>query len=263
MHMASRYLAMPLCVVIASCVAISTDEQINYGLSHYNMGLYNRAIPPLRSAADSLEGKNPPDPRLVDVLIALGVMAQGTGREDLAGGFYPRALKAAEALKPADTVRLRNSLVHLGTFYIEDRPFDAVVLLERAEKLSRTNDDRVVHAIDLDNLAQAHQSLKQYPQAIALSIEALHIVEQNPQQKYAARTKGVVLYSLALSYSEIGDVKRAEALFKQSLAILRSAPDEVEAWRLRTVTTNYAQLLRRSGRALEADELERRSEGQK
>jgi tetratricopeptide (TPR) repeat protein len=261
--MASRYLAAAICVVVAGCVAISTDEQINYGLNHYDMGLYNRAIPPLMSAAESLEGKNPPDPRLVDVLIALGVMAQGTGRGDLAGDFYPRALRVAEMLKPADSVRLRNSLVHLGTFYIDDRPSDAVVLLERAEKLSGTIDDQVIHAIDLDNLAQAHQSLKQYPQAIALSTEALRVVEQHPQQRYAARTKGVILHSLAMSYSDTGDVTQAETLFNQSLLVLRSAPDEVEAWRLKAVTTHYAQLLRRTGRALQADELERQIEGQK
>ena len=259
--MAPRYLAAVVCVVATGC-AMNTDQQIAYGLNHYNMGLYNQAIPPLMSAADSLEGKAPPDPRLVDVLVALGVMAQGTGRGDLAKDFYPRALKAAEALKPADTVRLRNSLVHLGTLYIEDRPSDAVVLLERAEKLSRGMDDQVIHAIDLDNLAQVHQSLKEYPRAIALSTEALRVVEQNPQQKYAGRTKGVILYSLALSYRDMGDVKQAEALFKQSLSVLRAAPD-VEAWRIKTVITNYAQLLRRTGRGQEAAQLERQIESTK
>jgi tetratricopeptide (TPR) repeat protein len=251
------------CLVVAGCVAISTDEQVNYGLNHYNMGLYNRAIPPLMSAAESLEGKSPRDPRLVDVLIALGVMAQGTSRNDLAGDFYPRALKAAEMLEPPDNVRLRNSLVHLGTFYIEDRPSDAIALLERAEALSRGIDDKVIHAIDLDNLAQAYQSLKQYPKAIALSTEALGVVEQNPQQRYAARTKGVILHTLAMSYSDAGDVKQAEAFFKQSLSVLRSARDDVEAWRLKTVISHYAQLLRRTGRTQEADELERQIEGQK
>jgi tetratricopeptide (TPR) repeat protein len=262
MHKTSRYLAA-VCIFAAGCVAVSTEDQINYGLNHYNMGLYNRAIPPLMSAAESLEGKNPPDPRLVDVLVALGVMAQGTNRRDLAADFYPRALKAAEALKPPDAIRLRNSLVHLGTFYIEGRPSDAVVLLERAEKLSRGIDDQVIHAIDLDNLAQAHQALKQYPQAIALSTEALRIVEQNPQKQYATRTKGIVLHSLAMSYDESGDVKQADVLYKQSLSVLRSAPNEVEAWRLKTVTADYAQLLRRTGRAHEADELEREVAGQK
>ena len=262
MHKASRYLTAAF-VIVAGCVAISTEDQINYGLNHYKMGLYNRAIPPLMSAAESMEGKDPPDPRLVDVLIALGVMAQGTGRRDLAADFYPRALKAAETLSPPDTVRVRNSLVHLGTFYIEGRPSDAVALLERAEKLSRGIDEQVIHAIDLDNLAQAHQALRQYPRAIALSMEALRVVEQHPQQRYATRTKGVILHSLAMSYSDAGDAKRAEALFKQSLSVLRSAPNEVEAWRLKTVTTDYAQLLRRTGRAQEADELERQNEGQK
>ena len=76
----------------------STDQQVNYGLNHFRMGLYNQAIPPLRSAADTLERKSPPDPRLPEIFIALGEMAADTTRPDLAEGFYKKALKAADEL---------------------------------------------------------------------------------------------------------------------------------------------------------------------
>ena len=66
--------------LLSGCVTLSTERQINYGLNHYEMGLFNHAIPPLVSAAESLEKKSPPDPRLVEVLIALGEMAAGTKR---------------------------------------------------------------------------------------------------------------------------------------------------------------------------------------
>src|SRR6185369_7189916 len=82
-------------LAICGCHYFSTEDQINYGLNHYKMGAYGEAIPALISAARSLEKENPPDPRLVDVLLALGSMAESERRDDLAADFYPRALKAA------------------------------------------------------------------------------------------------------------------------------------------------------------------------
>ena len=122
---------------LAGCAYTSTEQQINYGLNHYRMGLYDQAITPLVSAAESMEKQSPPDARLVDVLLALGDMAQAKDRKDLAAGFYPRALKAAEAVTPADNTRLRNALVGTGLFYTYNgRPRDALPLLEQAGVLS-------------------------------------------------------------------------------------------------------------------------------
>lgn len=243
--------------LLSGCVILSTERQINYGLNHYKMGLFNHAIPPLVSAAESLEKKSPPDPRLVEVLIALGEMAASTKRNDLAADFFPRALKAAEALKPQDNVRLRNSLVHLGNFYLAGRAAEAVPLLTRAEVISRTLEDQVLHAIDQDNLALAYQGTKDYARANALSLQALETLKNVKTGNLVPRTKGIILYNLGYSHMETGRYKEAEAHFKESLALLQSDPAGVESWRVKTVIKAKADLFRRTGRNKEADDLEK------
>lgn len=240
-------------------MSASTEGQINYGLNHYKMGLYGHAIPPLMSAANSLEKTVPTDPRLVDVLIALGEMAQNDNRKDLANDFYTRALKAAESLKPQDTVRLRNSLVYLGTFYLNERPSDAIPILTRAEEISRTFENQVLHAIDLDNLALSYSHIKDHPRASTLSLQALAIINKITTRAFAIRTKGVILYNLGYSEMELGSFQEAETHFKESLLVLQSDAKNVEMWRVKTVIKGYAKLLRRTGRTQEATEMEKQS----
>ena len=202
-----------LSLVLPGCHYFNTESQINYGLNHYKMGLYNQAIPPLISAAKSLEGEDPPDPRLVEILLALGDMADSEKRNDMAADFYPRALKAAEALKPVDNERLRNALVHTGMFYsYHERAAEAVPLLEHAAALSARFDDQEFYAIDLDNLACAHQNQKQYEKAVELQSKALKIADKLPTAKYP--NKGTILHNLGSSYMELGRFKEAETSLK-------------------------------------------------
>src|SRR5262245_10277070 len=98
--LACRVLMLALSTLVVGCA--STEQQINYGLNHYELGLWGPAtIRPLVSAANSLEKTSPPDPRLPRILLALGTMAESHKRDDLAEDFFRRALKAAEALRPA------------------------------------------------------------------------------------------------------------------------------------------------------------------
>lgn len=223
------------------------------------MGLYSHAIPPLVSAADALEKTAPTDPRLVDVLIALGEMAQNDKRKDLASDFFTRALKAAESLNPQDKTRLRNSLVHLGSFYQLERPSDALPILIRAVEISKTFENQVLHAIDLDNLALSYSNNKDHARASAISHQALAIIDKITTGKFVIRTKGVILYNLGYADMELGRFPEAEAHFKESLLTLRSDPKNIESWRVKTVLKGYADLLRRTGRVQEATALEKQS----
>jgi len=111
-------LVLALSTLVAGCLASSTEQQINYGLNHYEMGLWGSAtVRPLVSTANSLEKANPLDPRLPRILLALGTMAESHKRDDLAEDSFRRALKAAEALRPVDEAQTRNALVDLGLFY--------------------------------------------------------------------------------------------------------------------------------------------------
>src|SRR5258708_28522818 len=131
--------SIALTIVLSGCLYVSTERQINYGLNHYEMGLYDLAIPPLVTAAESLEKGSPPDARLVDVFLALGDMAVKKDRKDLATGFYARALRASETLKPTDNKRLRNVLVTSVMFYTYNGlPKDDLPLLQPAAAISST-----------------------------------------------------------------------------------------------------------------------------
>jgi tetratricopeptide (TPR) repeat protein len=161
----------------AGCLLLSTDHQVNYGLNHYMMGLDHLAIPPLLSAAESLEKESPPDRRLPQVLTALGDMAARDKRP--AQEFYARALKAATALEPSDDNILRNTLVAAGRFYLgQKRAADAVPLFEQAAQISARNPrfSRTLHAIDIDNLGLAYSEQGRYDQGMALSLRALRVL---------------------------------------------------------------------------------------
>ena len=247
-------IASTFSALLSGCHYFSTESQINYGLNHYRMGLYNQAIPPLLSAAKSLEDDSPTDPRLVDVLIALGMMAMAQKRDDLAVDFFPRALKAAETLQPPDDTRLRNALVHAGMYYSgHERAHEAVPLLERAAAISQKFDDQELHAIDLDNLGNAHQTLKQYEKAVELQLKSLEVANSLSAPKFP--TRATILHNLGRSYMEQGKLKEAEPLLKEALDILSAGGPEVEAWRVKTAKKSYAELLRRTGRSAEADRL--------
>lgn len=242
-----------LCIALSGCVYFSTDRQISYGLNHYKMGLPGHAIPPLIEAARSLEKEDPPDPRLVDVLIALGNMAHQDKRNDLAADFFSRALKAAEALHPSDRQRLRNALVNGGNFKLQlGRPAEAQPLLQRAVAISRDDDQPILHAIDLDNLAQAHSGLGEFQTAIGLHREALDIAMRTSDAPNLARTRGTILHNLGNDYAQLGRMEDAEACLRQSIAILSAGGREVEAWRIERARTGYAELLHKSGRDKEA-----------
>jgi tetratricopeptide (TPR) repeat protein len=152
-------------------------------------------------------------------------MAESHKRDDLAADFFRRALKAAEALRPVDEAQTRNALVDLGLFYTrKGRETEAVPLLERAAGISAGLAQRYLYAIDLDNLAIALDQQKRHSEANALSMKALAVLDSVPPGGMEDRTRGVV-----------------------------------ESWRLRTVLSNYADLLRRTGREAEAQALERRA----
>lgn len=242
--------------LLCACSTLSTEQKVNYGLNHYQMGAYQQAIPTLLSAAESLEKETPKDPRLIDVLIALGDMARSDKRQDLALDFYTRALKTAEELKPQDTKRLRNALVNFSLFKVEDHPAEAIPLLQRAEQISRNYEDRILNIIDQDNLALAYQANKEYERANKISQQALVSLNEIKTGKLLNRTRAVILHNLAYNEMEMARFGDAEVHFKESLAVMRSAPNEIESWRLKRVKTSYAILLRKMGREADAVAME-------
>ena len=249
-------------MILSGCQYFSTDSQINYGMNHYKMGLYDRAIPYLLSAVKELENKEPTDPRLPQILIALGNMAISTKEENRVEDFFQRALKAAEKLTPTDTVQIRNALVHLGLYYhAHDREQEAVPLLKRASLISEDSANQVLYAIDLDNLGQAIDKLGRHEEANQLSLKALNVLDSLTQGEEEVKARGVILYNLAWSYMTQQKFSDAEQLYKQALNLLEDkASAQVESWRIKTVLKGYAKLLRQTNRIEEAKTLESRAD---
>lgn len=245
-----------------NCQYFSTDSQINYGLNHYKMGLYDRAIPFLLSAVEDIENEEPTDPRLPQVLIALGNMATNKKDEARAEDFFRRALKAAEKLSPVNNVQIRNSLVHLGLFYrARDRAKEAVPLLKRATTISEEATNKVLFAIDLDNLGLAIDQLGRHEEANQLSLKALDVLDSLTPSNEDAKTRGVILYNLAWSYMNQKRYTEAEKLYQKSLALLEDESlGPVENWRIKTILKGYANLLRQTKRIAEANTMESRAE---
>ena len=198
-----------LSFISPGCHYFNTESQIDSGLNHYEMGLYNQ-VSLLSSQPPMAERGGPPNPRLVEILLALGDMAQSEKRNDMAADFYPRALKAAEALKPVDNERLRNAFVRTGMFYSYH---------ERAAEAYRCRACRStvggirrsgVFAIDLDDLAFAHQNQKRYEKAVQLQSKALKIADKLPTAKYP--NKGTILHNLGSSYMEWDDLRKLRPL---------------------------------------------------
>ncbi len=264
----ARLFSLLALIFVSGCVAFSTERQVNYGLNHYRMGLYNQAIPHLVDAANSLEQTSPPDPRLVDVLIALGVMAESKKRNDLAADFYPRALKAADTIKPADITRVRNALVYSGIYYLgQHRYGDAEPLLQRVVTITAQDQSfpRMLHAIDLDNLSLAYSGLGRYAEAEALSARALHVLDKTIVNADTIKTRGVIFYNLAYLLDQQRRDTEAESLYLQALNTL-APPGHTpiaETWRIDTVLQNYANFLHRIGRDKEAKALELRMKSQR
>jgi hypothetical protein len=89
---------------------------------------------------------------------------------------------------------------------------------------------------------------------------AVILADSVPPGGMEDRTRGVILHNVARSYVDQGRYGEAERLYRDSLTILEAGSSrDVESWRLRTVLSNYADLLRRTGREAEAQALERRA----
>ena len=242
---------------------VNTEHQINYGLNHYNMGLYNQAIPALVSAESALAKTNPPDPRLPQVQIALGDMASAESRNDLAEGFYKKALISSEQLAVPSTTSVRNSLVHGGNFYLHvKRPAEALPLLLRAAGISEKAPGfpRTLYAIDLDNLAQAHMGLGREKEGRALCLQALRVLENAKPEPEAPKAQGIIYFNLAVSHEKQHENAEAESYFNNSLEVLspRVGPKAGSPSEIRTLIKEYAGFLRGLGRTDEAIQIEAR-----
>ncbi|PHS12123.1 MAG: hypothetical protein COA86_18695 [Kangiella sp.] len=225
----------------------STEEDMNYGLSHYKMGLYNHAIPSLLSATPELEKTDPYDSRVTQAYLALGTMAQADKIYDKSEQFYLKALSSAETLKANKALHLRNIKNTLGNFYISRKSFEkALPLLKSAVALSQDmNSDSIFKAIDLDNLALVYTELGKLKESIELSVQALDLIENSKEHKLYDRTKGIVLYNHGKNIEKFDLFEKALDSYEQSIKSLKihATNKSHENWRVELVEKAKSDLI--------------------
>jgi tetratricopeptide (TPR) repeat protein len=237
--------------ILSGCA--STDQNINSGLWHYNAGLYDEAIPKLLSGVESLYKNNPSDSRLPSAYLALANMAASDKRLDIAEKYYKQAIEVAEKYSHNDARIMRNVSSSAGNFYIDNKRYlEAIPLLESAASLSKNNDliPRKLYAMDLDNLGLANDGAGRQEEADNLSNKALAEISVLPSTPEIVSIRGVIFYNLAYRNAERGNIVEAENFYKRALEDIFTSN---EAWRIKTVKTNYAEFLKKLGRNSESE----------
>ena len=250
-----RHLFATLICSIALFGCASTDQQIDSGLWHYKAGLSGEAIPRLVSGVESLEATRPSDPRLPQAYLALGDMAVRDKRPDLAETYYKRSLESVTKYHATNDRLVRNTAVEAGNFYLAQRRFrEAEPLLMRATEISsKFTPATKLHVSDLDNLSLAVEGAGRLDEADALSDKALVVLATLPSSKENVATRGVVFYNRAYRCAKRGQYVMAESYYRRALADIASS---AEPWRVKVVRTQFADFLRKQGRAAEANEVE-------
>ncbi|MDO7085589.1 tetratricopeptide repeat protein [Pseudocolwellia sp. AS88] len=230
-------------LLLSGCA--STEGNVNYGLNHYDMGLYNHAIPPLLKSVPELEKSAPIDQRVTRGYLALGIMAENDKRYEKAEIFLKKALETSQIVTLNRSTHIRNAHNTLGNFYLKREQYDtALIHLNQALDISKEeNLEPTLIAIDLDNIALVHSELGEHKKSLELSKQALLLNEKSPSHKYYLRTKGIVYFNQAKRYELINENKLAEKNYDLSIeafAILIQT-EPYEQWRLDLVKKEKAK----------------------
>lgn len=177
------------------------------------------------------------------------LMLANVGRRDLV-----QAEKLAdEAYALAERIGFTYMMAYIrnnqGWIYgLKLEPKKQLRMLRDALDITRTHAGMVDSELTiLVNMAEYHAGQKDYKQAVELGLQALKLADQ--QKKKTA--KGVVLMTLGVAYSELGDADKGVATIQQSIALLNEVGAKgyvVDA------TESLALVYERSGRHHEAVE---------
>lgn len=237
----------------------SAESNINSGLWHYEAGLFVQAAPRLLRAIPEIEASSPADPRVVTGYLALGRMSDAMkAQPETVEGYYEKARKVAGEYHTNNSTISRNVATEIGNHYLAKNQYaKALPFLMQAVKISEGDQSvsRLIHAIDLDNIAVAQGGLKNFDIAAQFSKNATALLDNLPDSKEVRSTKGVVLFNRAAAYADHGLLTQADESYRYSLELLEA---NGERWKIRGVVDSYAKFLRSQLREREAEELERR-----
>ncbi len=187
-------------------------------------------------------------PKVGESIQGLARVRRSQGRNDEAERFYLQAIGIDEAALGKEHPDLAKLLADLaGLYVIEDRRVEAITLYDRALGILERS------------YGLAHPATEQ----VALAIAPLRAGAgpNDPENQRYQRILSMAAQSLnrrAGVYHNLGEYAAAEELFKQAIEMLERAfgPEHPD---VAVVLENYAALLRKMGRAKNAEETERRA----
>lgn len=177
------------------------------------------------------------------------------GNLDAAEDLFRQALNAVQRVphKPIDVVKCQNSLAR--AFTLQARAEEAESMFKRSLDILRRaygakSPELVQTMLDLGSI---YESEGDHPAAMALYNQVLSINQSNfgPEHPETAHS----LHRLARAKSNAGKQTEAESDYKHAINILEKHPDDGE---MKTLLKDYADLLRKTNRLAEADEIERK-----
>jgi tetratricopeptide (TPR) repeat protein len=235
----------------------------NAGVFYYYVGKYREAEPLLRRCLEIQEqlfGRT--DERVADTARTLARVEQGLENYREAEPLLRQAVdiynKRFGLQDPMTAVITYN----LGTLYVEMQGFaQAEPLLKRAQLLlDHSRQSELQLAGSLYALGNFYLEQRNYETAEPFLRHSLEIQERDPddpKSPYRVVNLGIVMASVARSYSEQGHFEEAEPLFKKATSIFDGASLGQHP-SLAVCLKHYAAMLRKQGRESEAAPLESR-----
>jgi tetratricopeptide (TPR) repeat protein len=190
----------------------------------------------------------------------LAALYEEQGQYDRAESLYKETLATCEKAPKPDYPNIASTLNNLARVYQKQKKYDeAMAYYQQAQAIYEQDQesDRFYWTTILNNRALLYQELGQYDKAEASYQEAIALFKL----LLSDHPKLVdILDNLTALYEEQGHYNKAEANYKEALRILDSSEQIRKANYLLLAKTldNYAKLLRKSGRAAEAEKQEAR-----
>lgn len=229
----------------------------NLAMLYHDQGKYTQAEPLCVRALAIFE--ETPGPNHLDTAACvnnLGFLYYTQGKYEQAEPLYQRSLVIREQILGAEHPKVALSLNNLAMLYrVMGKYEQAEPLFQRALTIREQIlvPDHPDIATSMNNLAQLYRDQQKYEQAEPLLLKALAMRKRSlgPNHSDVANS----LYNLGKFYQDKKAYAIAEQYFQQALAIRRQVlgPEHPD---VATTLKDYADLLRKMKRKLEAAELE-------
>jgi len=231
----------------------------NLALLYFDQGKYSEAESLYkRSLQISEKSLGPDHPNVAKLINRLAAIYVDQEKYSDAEPLMKKALEIREKTLGPEHPDVAASLNNLALLYYSEGKFsEAVPLLERslAIKEKSLGNDHPDVANSLNNLALIYDEEKRYSDSEPLYKRVLAIREKSfgPDHPEVAKS----LENLALLYVIEGKHAQAEECFKRGLSICEKVHNS-DPKLIKELSTEYAKLLRKTGRTSEAEKLEKK-----